>query len=199
MVANPGYAGNIDYPADVAYLPFRQLRLFAADLFPDVSGLTKTFNVGTYAGHSVDTTGSVVLPDGRIKEGERPATYQELERGVRKLEAGNHPPFLPPSMADLEFGDDRYYLTKIADLARSRGVKVAFLFLPYYSGPDAIQEQAFYSQYGPVWNEGWLASHAELFADYGHLTRAGAHELTNDLVGPVGDLLQPQGPTHERS
>jgi hypothetical protein len=159
-------------------------------LLPELSGLTKTFDAGRYAGPSVDTTGSVVLPDGRIKDGEHPASSQELERGVRKLEAGTHPPFLPRSMADIEFGDERHYLAEIVDLARAHGVKVAFLFLPYYSGPREVQEQDFYSRYGPVWNEGWLAPHADLFADYGHLTHSGARQLTHDLVGPVAAVLR---------
>jgi hypothetical protein len=196
LIVDPGYLANIDYLPDLAYLPFRQLHLFAADLFPQAAGLTKTFDARRYDGPSVDTTGSVILPDGRIKEGERPASYQELERGVRKLEAGAHPPFLPRSMADVEFGDERHYLTEIIDLAHAHGVKVAFLFLPYYAGPSTIQEQDFYARFGPVWNEGWLAAHAEFYADYGHLTRGAAQQLTHALVAPVGEMLQSPEATH---
>ena len=191
LIANPGYIGNLNYLSDLIYLPYRQMRLFVANLAPGPMGLTKTFEPSVYLGQSIDTTGSVVLPDGRIKEGESPASAMELHRGVRKLEAGLHPPMLPASLADVEFGDERYYIRKITALAKARHVKIAFLFLPYYSGPKQVQEERFYEGFGPVWNEGYLAPHANLYADYGHLTRKGAEQLTDALAEPVGELLTP--------
>ena len=177
LIADPGYIGDLDYLSDLIYLPFRQMFLFAADLAPGATGLIKRFDPTGYPGPSVDTTGSVVLPDGSVKEGEVPASAAELDRGVRKLESGMHPPLLPARFADLEFGDERHYVKLIATMARERGVRVAFLFLPYYSGPSQMQEEKLYEQYGPVWNAGYLANHADWFADYGHLTRNGAKHL----------------------
>jgi hypothetical protein len=192
---NPGYFGNLNFLSNAIYLPYRQIRLFIADILPEVSGLEKKFQPLTYSGSIVDTTGSVVLPDGTVKEGEAAASMQELARGAHKLEAGTHPPLLPAEYGDLEFGDERVYIRKIAALAQAHGAKVAFLFLPYYSGPDVIQEEAFYKSLGPVWNAGFLASHAEWFADYGHLTRTGASVLTDWLVPPIQELLNSNGAT----
>ena len=191
-IVNPGYVGDLNYFSDLIYLPFRQMRLFIADLFPDGSGLSKQFSPRDYLGSNVQTTGSVVLPDGTIKEGETPASMYELERGVHKLERGMHPPLLPARFADIEFGDERHYIREIANLARAKGVRVAFLALPYYGGPSKLQEQAFYDQYGPVWNAGYLSDHAELYADYGHLTHDGADQLTQWLVKPVSTMLSPK-------
>ncbi len=191
-IADPGYLGDLNYFSDLIYLPFRQVRLFAADIMPGGLGMAKTFEPSRYKGSSVDTTGNVYLPDGSIKDGEHPASQAELMRGVRKLEAGNHSAFLPKSFADLEFGDERHYVTAIAELARKNGAQVAFLYLPYYTGPselDDVQELNFYRRFGPVLNGGFLAPHAELYADYGHLTREGANELTDWLIGPVAQLL----------
>jgi hypothetical protein len=101
------------------------MRLFAANLLPGGAGLMKEFDAANYQGHSVDTTGSVVLPDGEIKEGELPASAAELARGVKKLEAGMRPPILPSRFADLEFGDERFYVRQIADLAKEHGAQVA--------------------------------------------------------------------------
>ena len=42
-VANPGYLGDLNYFSDLIYLPFRQLRLFAADILPGGLGMAKTF------------------------------------------------------------------------------------------------------------------------------------------------------------
>ena len=184
LIIAPGYWADANYLSDLIYLPFRQLRLLFADLAPGASGLTKHFDPATFGGDSVDTTGSIVLPGGKIKEGERPASAAELTRGVRKLEKGTHPPFLPRSLADIEFGDERYYVRRIADLALSKGVKVAFLFVPYDTGPSTVQEQVFYQRFGPVWNAGFLSPHAEWYADYAHLTRTGAQHLT-DWLAPL--------------
>ena len=174
-VAAPGYLADFNYFSNLIYLPFRQMQLFFADIAPEAMGLTKTFNSANYRGPSIDTTGSRRLPDGTIKEGEIAASAAELDRGVRKLEAGTHPPILPARFADFEFGDERYYVRAIADLARSHGAKVAFLFLPYHTGPSGIQEEKLYEKFGPVWNAGFIAPHSEWYADYGHVTRTGAN------------------------
>ncbi|PZO91804.1 MAG: hypothetical protein DI623_01775 [Sphingomonas sanxanigenens] len=190
MVANPGYFGNINYLPDLAYLPFRQLYLFAADLMPGATGLTKSFDPARYAGSSVDTTGDVVMPDGSIKNATLPASPAELDRGVRKLERGMHPPFLPAALADVEFGDERHFTRRIVAAAKARGIPVVFLALPYHTGPAAVQEQAFYTQFGPLWNASFLAPHGEWYADYGHLTAHGATILTDWLVEPVAAALE---------
>lgn len=198
LMADPGYAGNLHYFPDLMYLPFRQLRLFAADLIPGGTGLAKSFDPAAYRGHVVDTTGDVVLPDGSIKQATYPAPYAELMRGVNKLRATTTPPLLPADWADVEFGDERHYIRRIAALARARHVKMAFLFLPYYTGPAELQEQAFYEQFGPVWKADFLASHAELYADYGHLTKSAAVRLTDWLADPVASQLAPAGQAPEK-
>ena len=191
-IADPGFVGDFDYLSDLAYLPFRQMRLFAANLLPADTGLTKEFDAANYRGPSIDTTGSVVLPDGKIKEGENSASAAELARGVKKLEAGTHPPF-PFETCGLEFGDERFYVRQIANLASEHGAQVAFLFLPYYKGPNDVQEIQFYRRFGPLIDASFIATHAEWFADYGHLTRGGAHILTDWLIEPVAALLKPAG------
>jgi len=188
-VVAPGYWSDANYFSDLVYLPYRQLRLFAADVAPGLGGPGKAFDPADYAGPSIDTTGDIHLPDGTVKDGHDPASHQELMRGVRKLERGLHPPLLPARYADIEFGDERSYVRRIADLARRNGVKVAFLFLPYYTGPDTIQERAFYERFGPIWDAGFLAPHAEWYMDYGHLTKTGAEHLTDWLAAPVAASL----------
>jgi len=197
MIVAPGYPLDLNYFSDLVYLPYRQMELFLADLAPGVLGAPKTFDRAAYPGPSIDTTGDIVLPGGVIKEGVRPASAQELARGVHKLEKGSHAPILGPALADLEFGDERHYIRRIAEAARRRGVKVVFLFLPYYTGKDVIQERRFYEQYGPVLNAGFLAGHADWYADYAHLTQNGAARLTDWLVPAVAAALQSAGPASQ--
>lgn len=194
MLASPGYPTDLNYLSDLIYLPYRQAELLAARVAPGVLGPTDTFDPAAYRGPTVDTTGSIELPDGTLKDGDHPATMAELMRGVHKLEAGTHPPILPRAYADLEFGDERHYIREIMALARAHHVKVAFLFLPYYTGPQEMQEHDFYAQYGPIWNAGFVANDPSLFMDYGHLTRDGAVQLTDWLVGPVTRELKASEP-----
>jgi hypothetical protein len=193
MVAFPGYLGDLNYFSDLVYLPFRQLKLFEAWVAPGVFGPSNTFDPSAYRGHSINTTGDIRLPDGTIKNGTLPASDEELMRGVTKLESGMHPPILPRRFADLEFGDERHYIRNIVEQARAHGVKVAFLALPYYSGPTTVQEEDFYRAYGPVWNAGFVGSDAELYEDYGHLTADGAKLVTDWLVAPVSQMLTASG------
>ena len=188
-VVDPGYLANGRYLGNLVYLPFRQMRLFAADVAPATMGLRKDFDPARYRGPTINTTGDIVLPDGTVKNGAQPASYAELQRGVTKLEAGLTPPILPAQYADIEFGDERSNIRRIAKAAEAKGVKVAFLFLPYYTGPSAVQEQAFYETYGPVWNAGFISEDAKLFADYGHVTSSGAVLVTDWVAGSVAKTL----------
>jgi hypothetical protein len=186
LVADPGYFLNLNYLSNLIYLPYRQMQLFLADLWPSLMGLTKTFDPATYRGSNVDTTGAQFFP---TRSGSVPAQRDELMRGVHKLEQGMRPPILPASLGDVEFGDERHYIREIAELARAKGTRIVFLNLPYYTGPDTIQEEPFYRQFGDIINASFLASHAEWYADYGHLTAHGADVLTDWLVPYVSKEL----------
>jgi hypothetical protein len=194
LIIDPGYLADLNYFSDLSYLPYRQLELAVAGLIPQLTGLRKTFDRAHFAGDSIDTTGNVILPGGVVKNGETPAALPELERGVWKLEAGNHPPILPARFADAEFGDDRYYVEQIADEARAKGVQIMFLYLPYFGDRSDVQQRRFYERFGPIVDARFLAPHAEWYADYGHLTRTGAEHLTDWLTGTIAAALRTPSP-----
>lgn len=195
---DPGFAGNLNYLPDLGHLPFRQLELFAATLAPAVIGLSPRFDPTRYAGPVYDTNADIVLPDGRIKPTGIAADPAELARGVARYERGIRPPILPATLADIEFGDERSYVRRIAALARARGIRVAFLALPYYTGPVAVQEAALYRSIGPLWNAGFLRDRPEFYSDYGHLTRDGARMLTDWLAPQVAAAAPPPPSAPER-
>ena len=188
MLVDPGYIGNLNYLPDLAYLPFRQMRLFIADLWPGPLGLTKRFEPSRYDGSSPDTSGPVEI-GGRVVLPDTPASMTRLVKGVRRYDADLRPETLPRWLADVEFGDERHYIRQIVALAQSRNVKVAFLFLPVYAGSSKLLEQAFYERYGPVWNAGFLSGHPEWYRDANHLDRAGATQLTQWLGQRVAATL----------
>jgi hypothetical protein len=125
-----------------------------------------------------------------VLDRETPASDAELTQAVAKLNRESHPPILPAKYEDYEFGDERHYIRQIAALAKEKGVPVAFLALPYYSGPATLQDQHFYEQFGPVWNARFAASHEEWFADYAHMTGSGAKQVTDWLIEPVSTMLK---------
>lgn len=179
LVVDPGYLANVNWTKNLIYLPYRQMELFVARFLPGAMGLTRTFDPSAYRGSSIDTTGDRTLPDGEFRNGTIAGSPEELARGVAKLERETNPPILPASMADIEFGDERHYIRRIVSAARAKGVKVAFLSLPYHTGPTTLQEQAFYDRYGPVWNAGFITTHADWYVDYAHIT-AGAADVVSD-------------------
>lgn len=187
-VADPEHLANIKYLSDLAYLPFRQLTLFAADVAPWSSNLAPTFDQAQYV-PDLGLSKVYRRADGTLESTARAGTMAELESDAAEYKAGLTPPVLPASMADIEFGDERENIRRIVAAAHSHGAKVAFLALPYYSGPTTVQEEPFYRRYGPVWNAGFLSPRADLYADAAHLTQGGAAFLTDWLSRPIGDYL----------
>ena len=186
----PGYFGDVNYFSDLIYLPYRQLELFAANLLPGPMGLTKTFDPHRYGGHVLSADAMLVPPAGQTIEREHPGDPAEIERGVHKLVSGTHAPILPPRLADVEFGDERYFVREIVREAKAHGAKVAFVLLPYYSATPGAADTRFYQPLGPVWDASFVAPREELFSDYAHLDRAGADIVTDWLAPQVAELLE---------
>ena len=190
MVANPGYVGNLSYASDLMYLPFRQMKLFAARLFPSLSGFDEMFDPSRYAGSNPPFANVLHLPDGRTIDRTTVVPAESLENAQAKRAVAEHPPILPRALADVEFGGDRHYIRAIAELAKQHGARMAFLFLPYFHGPRNIQEQALYTSFGPVIDAGFLADHAPWFSDVAHLNRDGATALTDWLAPYIKQELE---------
>lgn len=190
MVADPGYVGNVNYLSDLMYLPFRQMKLFAARLCPSLFGLDERFDPTRYRGSNPPYASVLHLPDGRIVDRRTVAPAESLESAQAKRAVAEHPPILPRALADVEFGGDRHYIRAIAHLAQQHGTRVAFLFLPYFHGPRTIQEQDLYGSFGPILDAGFLADHPEWFSDVAHLNQDGAIALTNWLALQIKPLLE---------
>ncbi len=188
-VIDPGFFGNLDYLSNLVYLPFRQIKLFAARAAPTFFELPDRFQPARYAGSDYDSTVSFRTGDGLWVEREKRIPRAALLAGKARYEKGVRPPVLGPRYADQEFGDERVYVARMAEAARKRGIPVAFLFLPYYGGPSQVQERKFYERYGPVLDASFVSTHDEWFSDVAHLNRAGALVLTDWLAPQLADML----------
>ena len=188
-VVDPAYTGNLNYLANLIYLPYRQLRLAAAALVPDAFDLPTRFDLARYRSVDPDTTRSFQAADGHLVDRDHRVPKTDLDAQVVDFERGVRPPALGLAWRDVEFGDDRTYVARMARLAQAHGVKVAFLFLPYYTGSAVVQERAFYARFGPVIDASFVSTHDEWYSDVAHLNHQGALVLTDWLAPQVASLI----------
>jgi len=188
-VARAAYLVNFNYFSDLIYLPFRQMKLAAMRLFPSEFNVTLRFNPDSYQGSNYDTTLSVRFLPAAFLNRDATLPRTELLTQATRWARSQTPPLLPVMAADLEFGDENFYIRKIVQLAEAKGVMIAFLYIPYFSGPEKPLEEAFYAQYGPVFDASFVADQDKLYQDYAHLNRTGAFMLTDWLSDRVALLL----------
>lgn len=175
---------NRSYGEDLAFIPFRQMSLFVQTLMP------KTFGVGAfdgadYIGPDYDTTLSYVSPTRGLIDKEVVIPAEELRPPARARARSITPAVLPAAFAAQEYPIEYHYTRAIADMARANGSAVGFIYLPIFEFPEPLRQERFYLAMGPVLSADCIAPRSELFSDYGHLNRTGAHEVSRML----GDTL----------
>ncbi len=191
-VADPAYFGNLNYLANLIYLPYRQARLALARLDPAAFDLPARFDPARYPGSNDDTTVTFTAGDGTRVERDARISPADLAAGKVRYERGVRPPKLGRRLADVEFGDERTYVRRMAALARAHGVRLVFLFLPYYTGPSDLQERDLYARLGPVFDASFVKTHDEWYSDVAHLNHAGALVVTDWLAAQLAPLLEKQ-------
>lgn len=173
---------NRDYLKDLAQVPFRQMSLFVQTQFPSAFGLSPQWRRQGYFGTGYDTTASFKSPTGNFVDRDSVIPAKDLIGPARERAESITPPVLPASAADIEFAGERYYTSEIAELARAKGVRIAFLYAPIYHYPMKLQDQSFYEAIGPVLQEKFVSDHSDWYSDYGHLNRRGAVQATAALA-----------------
>lgn len=180
---------NRDYLDALAALPYRQLSLFIQSQAPTLFGDAPRLDPKHYAGPNLDSSKSFRLPDGRIVDREKVHSATELaEQRAAKPEGRAR--FLPSAAGDLEFAVERHYTRQIAALARARGAKLIFLYLPGYADHRGIGDLGFYQRLGSVLDFGSFADNPGLFADYGHFNRFGTRLATARLAKLLSARLE---------
>lgn len=174
-----------NYLYHLAYLPARKARLFGANLFPGLFGLSKQFDPEHYAQNRTDYSSSFPGEFGKMVDMEHPVPRATLL-------AERHAP-VPRTLAARAFtwvngGEDHLYIEKIARDAKAHGVQLIFVYLPMFNGPPTISDLDFLQQYGLVVNDGDLASRDELFENWSHLNHAGAMTASVRLADAIVGL-----------
>jgi hypothetical protein len=167
-----------NYLYDLAYLPIRKLRLFGANLFPSLFGLTKQFDPGLYARKRTDYSTSFPDDFGKVVDMEHPVSRATLLAEPRE----------PVPRTAVARALTRINGGEIAQEAKAHGTQLIFVFLPMFNGPETISDLGFLQQYGPVLNYGDLAQQDQLYENWSHLNHAGAMTASARLAGAIGDL-----------
>jgi hypothetical protein len=173
-----------NYFYNLAYLPIRKLKLFGANLFPDLFGLSKQFDPEHYAKNRTDFSTSFIGDDKLV----------DMEHAVPRatLLAQPREPVPRTRLARLltwiNGGEDHLFIEKIARDAKAHGAQLVFVHLPMFEGPQTVSDEDFLEQFGPVLNYGDLAPHDELFENWSHLNHAGAMNASARLANAIAGL-----------
>jgi hypothetical protein len=178
-----------NYLYDLAYLPARKVRLFGANLFPDLFGMSKRFDPEWYARIRTDFSTNFIGEFGKLVDMEDPVPRATLLAQPRV--AFPHT-LMTRAFTRLSGGEDRLYIEKIAREAKAHGAQLMFVYVPMFNGPPTIDDLDFLKQFGPVLNDGDLAPHDELFENWSHLNHAGAMKASARLADAIAahDLFE---------
>jgi len=81
-------------------------------------------------------------------------------------------------------------VAELVAAAQARGIKAAFVFLPYFEGPAEVQERALYESAGPLFQAHFVSRHDEWFSNVAHLNHDGAVVLSDWLAEKLAPLLK---------
>jgi hypothetical protein len=173
-----------NYLYNLAYLPIRKVKLFAANLFPDLFGLSKEFDPEHYA-HTRTDYSSSFMAEGKLVDMEHPVSRAALLAEPREPVPRT---LVARTLTRLNGGEDHLFTQKIAREAKAHGVQLVFVHLPMFDGPQTVSDEDFLKQFGPVLNYGDLAPHDELFENWSHLNHAGAMNASARLADAIAGL-----------
>lgn len=174
---------------DLAYLPFRQMTLFAASFFPQVFGLRRDFDPAKYAALPTDFTSNQVLSDGKLIDMDVGHPAEDLREEARAFAAKQQDSLVPAALTPITDADNPVYVGRIVDLARHHGAQVLFVYLPEFEGPTTIEGERYYARLGPVENYGDLARDPAMFHSFAHLNHAGAMIASDRVAAAAARLL----------
>ncbi len=184
------FHGLHDTKKNLMFLPFRQLKLFAASLLPGPFGLQDQFDAARYAAQPDDPT-----QPHRNRKGELIDFGDTRSRAVLLQEAyDNAAEFdrrsrLPGPVRAVTDADDRVFTDLIVRAAAERGVKVLFVYQPAFHRPGAIVNRPYYEAMGPVQDDVDLADQDALYYDWVHLNTAGAMILSDRVADGLAKML----------
>jgi hypothetical protein len=172
--------GLYDARKNLAYLPFRQLKLFSASLFPDLFSLPTRFDAEIYANTAYDRT---IEPAPEMSR-------EALLKLVRDAKPERHSR-LPKAIRTVTDADDLVYVDLIAAEAAKRHIKLLFVYQPTFMRHTTIEDLKHYRSLGPVEDLSDISTRAELYRDPSHMNPAGSVVVSDRVAAALTVLLPP--------
>ena len=182
---------NTSFFPDLARLPLRQITLFSQSRAPSLFGVREDFVPALYRGPHWDDTFAEMGSSEHPIVNSRPRTgvisVAELERERVHLESTNDANLrLPEQLRPLEYRANLFYLEKLLNLAREKGIEIRLLYMPTYHGPQTPAFAFFYDKFTSIWRiPREIVDRHELWQDIGHLNHAGAVALSEWLGAEI--------------
>lgn len=158
---------NRNLPRNLLRLPVRQIDLALATLDPAANGYRARFDPARYEGTTIDPAHAGATA-AELAALDSPLHALTLEAQSEQRYREITPPILPASLGWVEFGVSETYIARLADTARRHGVKIVFLYVPFYKGPAAPIEEQWLTRFGPVWKANFLNAGPQQYRDSGH-------------------------------
>jgi hypothetical protein len=175
-----------NYFEDLSFLPFRQMELLAASLFPSMLGLRPDFDPVQYANARTDFTTSFRGLSGEVVDMDREIPAAELRADHEEFNKHLHIARLPRALVPFVEADDRLYLDKIARLASAHGTKLVMVYVPdFENGKLDAKVRRHYSEYGTILDCSDLAERNTLYMHWAHFNHAGALILSDRIAEAV--------------
>lgn len=182
--------GLYDVRKNLTYLPFRQLKLFAAFVAPQLFGLRPAFDPKAYDPAQDNWVTPRTSADGKYHDpGKRvpPDILMDQLRSGQGVTPKRSK--LPAPIRRFTDADDRVYMDKIAAEAARHGVKIVFTYIPIYHTDDEIQSRRYYQSIGPIQDNQDIAGHDELYMDVYHTNMYGSQIVSDRVAAAVAPLL----------
>lgn len=174
---------------DVSYLPFRQVELFGAMLFPGLFRLDSRFDADRYSRFPTDFTVTHGMRDGQWIDMDRTVSPGELRIDAKKHLRPAKREIIPASVTRMLDADDRDYIREIYRLASAHHTQIIFVYIPYFEGPSTLKDNSFYERYGRLLSPADLARRSEDYQGWAHLNHAGAMALSDMVARAVEPSL----------
>jgi len=172
---------NFRYFGNLIRQPLRQIRALSYQYFPEFFGENYQFSLSSYKGPHLNH--ALIWPDGKIRDGIvkaaiidkvaiQTATSSFPNRGnIQKLK--HH----------LEHRANLQYINSISELARAKGVKLLFTYLPSYGTAEQPADNVAFQRLAPMIKPDIsILRDKTLWSDIGHLNAKGARQVSQNIA-----------------
>lgn len=184
------FSGLHDAKKNLVFLPFRQMRLSAALLFPSLMGVADHFDAAHYAAQPRDLPEKIVNQHGQLVDFSRVRPRADLLKEAAANEGHfNVRTRVPSQFAKVIDADDGVYTDLISREAARHGVKLLFVYMPAFHRPYPISNRDFYAANGRIQDDSDLADQDALFYDFAHFNSAGARIVSDRVADALATML----------